>query len=149
MITSQWSEWRRADAYRIFERNGPPPSLTLVVKRRDSMAKTLTICSWLLVVLGVSMTAWLCPHPLAFVPYALFAFAILAARRVAVYATILVLTLFSVCVGFWFFWDAAFVHLSTLNLIPLEVAVVESLIAGTTWLVVRRIEGVTHEPGAA
>jgi hypothetical protein len=52
-------------------------------------------------------------------------------------------------VGFWYFWDAAFVHLSTMNLIPLEVVIAESLVAGATWLVVRRVERVRDETHAA
>ncbi len=108
------------------------------------MAITLTVCSWLLVVLGTATTAWLYPHPVAFLPYVLFPFAIISARRVGTQAVVLLLVLGSVCVGFWFFWDAAFVRLSTLNLIPFEIAIVESLVAGTTWLAVYRIERVTR-----
>ena len=106
------------------------------------MAKTLTICSWLLVALGIAMTAWLWSYPLAFVPYLLRPFAIVAARRATTRAAVLVLTLCSVCFGFWYFWDAAHVHLSTMNFIPLEVVIVESLVAGATWLVVHRVERV-------
>src|SRR5439155_25907161 len=108
------------------------------------MAITFRVCSWLLVVFGIGITAWLYPHPVAFLPYVLLPFAIRAARRVSTRAVVLALTLASVCVGFWFFWDAAFVHLSTLNLIPFEIVVVESLLAGATWLVVHRIERGTH-----
>jgi uncharacterized membrane protein len=104
------------------------------------MAITFRICSWLLVSFGVGMTAWLYPHPVAFVPYVLLPFAIREARHIVTRAVVLTLILAFVCVGFWFFWDAAFVHLSTLNLIPFEVGVIESLVAGATWLVVRRIE---------
>jgi hypothetical protein len=109
------------------------------------MAKTLKTCSWLLAVLGVGITIWLFPNPLALAPYAVFMFPINAARRLVVRVIILVLTLLSVAVGFWFYWDAAFVHVSTLNLIPFEVAVVESLVAGMAWFVVHRIEKVTDE----
>jgi hypothetical protein len=112
------------------------------------MAKTFTICSWLLALLGVSMTAWLYPHLLAFVPYILFIFAIRGACRIAVKAVVLILTLLLVCVGFWVLWDAAFVHLSTMNFMPFEVAVVQSVVAGITWLVVRRVERAKHEPSA-
>lgn len=75
------------------------------------MAITFTVCSWVLVALGVAMTAWLYPHPLAFLPYVFFPFAIVAARRVGARAVVLLLTLLSVSVAFWFFWDAAFIHL--------------------------------------
>src|SRR5437763_512319 len=104
------------------------------------MARTFTACSWLLVALGVSMSVGL--FPLGFIPYVLFVFAIRSARRGTVRATVLLLILLSVCVGFWCFWDAAFIHLSTLNLIPLEVVVLESLLAGGTWFVVRNVEKV-------
>jgi hypothetical protein len=93
--------------------------------------------------IGVLMS--ICLFPPGLVPYVLFAFAIRAARRVLVRVTVLLLILLSVCVGFWCFWDAAFIHLSTLNLIPLEVAVVESLLAGGTWLVVRNVEKIRNE----
>ena len=109
------------------------------------MAITFTVCSSLLVAIGIGMTAWLYPHPVAFAPYVLLSFAIIVARHTAARGVILAITLASVCVGFWFFWDATFVHLSTLNLIPFEIAVVESLVAGATWLVVHRIERVTRE----
>src|SRR5438132_747173 len=112
------------------------------------MATTFTVCSWLLVALGVGVTAWLYPNPFGFVPYFLLALAIGSTRRFGTRAVVLVLTLASVCVGFWYFWDAAFIHLSTLNFLPFEVVVLESLIAGATWLVVRRIESVKHETNA-
>ena len=112
------------------------------------MAITLTICSWLLVALGIAMTAWLYPHPLAFLPYLFFPFAIISARRVGTRAVVLALTLLAACVAFWFFWDAS-VRPSTLNLLPLEIVIVESLVAGATWLVVRRIERATHAHNAA
>ena len=117
--------------------------------RFTQMAKTFTICSWLLVALGVAMTAWLCPAVWEFVPYMLLPLAIRAARRVTTRAVVLFLTLFSVCIGFSADWDAAFIHLSTLNLMPFEVAIVESLVIGATWLVVRRIERVPHDTKAA
>src|SRR5580765_743722 len=112
------------------------------------MSETFTICSWVLVAIGIAMTAWLCPRAWAFVPYMLLPFAIRAARRFTTRSVVLLVTLLSVCIGFWFHWDAAFIHLSTLNLIPFEVVVVESLVAIATWLVVRRVERVTHDQNA-
>lgn len=103
------------------------------------MGITLTICSWLLVALGIAMTGWLYPHPWAFLSYLLFPFAIISARRVSIRAVVLVLTLLAVCVAFWVFWDAL-VRPSTLNRIPFEIVMAESLVAGATWLVVRRIK---------
>jgi hypothetical protein len=113
------------------------------------MATTLTICSWLLAALGAGVTVWLCPHPLMFLPYIFLGLAIRAACRLATRAFVLVLTLASASVGFWYCWDAAFVHRSTLNLTPLVVVVVETLVAGVTWLVVRRRERVIHAHNAA
>jgi len=104
------------------------------------MATTFTICSWFLVVLGVGVTAWLYPNPVGFVPYLALAFAVMSARRVGTRAVVLLLTLGSVCVGFWYFWDADFIHLSTLNFMPFEVAVVESLVAWALWFAIRRVE---------
>jgi hypothetical protein len=105
---------------------------------------TLTICSWLLLALGIAMTTWLFPHPVAFIPYFCLLLAIIAARRLVTKAIVLLLTLSSVGVGFWYYWDAARIHLSTLNFTPLEVAIIESLVAGIAYSVVCRIEKVKH-----
>ena len=117
------------------------------------MAKTLTTCSWLLAALGALVTLRYFPYasswlPLGLLPYVLFVLTAWSARRLTTRAVVLILTLSSVCVGFWFFWDAL-VRPSTLNLVPLEVVIVESLVAGATWLVVRRIERATHAHNAA
>jgi hypothetical protein len=117
--------------------------------RFTRMATTLTVCSWLLAALGAGVTVWLCPHPLMFLPYVFLGLGIRAARRIATRAFVLILTLASASVGFWYCWDAAFIHLSTLNLTPLVVVVVEAVVAGATWLVVRRIEKDTHAHNAA
>lgn len=108
------------------------------------MAKTLTTCSWLVAGLGTVVTLLYFPGgsgwwPLASLPYVWFVLAARSARRLATRAAVLVLTLSSVCLGFWIFWDAR-IHPSTLNLNPLAVVIAESLVAGATWLVVRRIE---------
>jgi len=113
------------------------------------MAKTLTICSWLLLALGIGLSGWLYPHPLIFVPYVVLSFVIRTARRLTTRVCVLVFTLISVCVSFLFCWDAAFIHLSTLNSTPLVVAIVEALVAGAMCLVVRRVERVTHAHNAA
>ena len=116
------------------------------------MAKTLTICSWLLAAIGEVVTLLYFPFasswvPLGLLPYVLFVLAAWSARRLTTRAVVLILTLLSVCVGFWFFWDAL-VRPSTLNLVPLEVVIVESLVAGATWLAVRYIERATHAHSA-
>jgi len=111
------------------------------------MAITLTICSWSVLALGLAMTAWLYPHPMAFLPYLFFTFAIISTRRVSTRAVVLILILVAVCVAFCFFWDAK-VRPSTFK--PLiELVIVESLVAGATWLVVRRIDQARHAHNAA
>src|SRR2546428_12144897 len=96
-----------------------------------------------------SPTSIRCISTRALLPYVLFSLATSSARRLATRAVVLILTLSSVCIAFWFFSDVAHVHLSTLNVIPLEIVVVESLAAGATWLIVRRIERVAHAQNAA
>ncbi len=117
------------------------------------MAKTLTTCSWLLAVVGVLITLRYFPYAsswllLGLLPYVFLVLATQSARRLAARAVVLILTLASVCFGFWFFWDAL-VRPSTLNLVPLEVVIVESLVAGATWLVVRHVEQPTHAHNSA
>lgn len=117
------------------------------------MAKTLTICSWLIVALGALVTLRYFPYasswlPLGLLPYVFFVLAVRSALRRSTRAVVLILILSSVCIGFWIFWDAL-VRPSTMNLIPLEIVIVESLVAGATWLVVRRIERTTHAHNAA
>ena len=68
---------------------------------------------------------------LGLLPYVLFVLAAWSARRLTTCAVVLILTLSSICVGFWFFRDAL-VRPSTLNLAPLDIVIVESLVAGAT-----------------
>ena len=104
------------------------------------MAKTFTICSWSLLALGTGVNFWLYQNPVILLPYLLLAFVIRAARHLTTRVLVLMFTLISVCVSFWFCWDAAFVHRSTLNFEPRDVAFVQGLLAGVLWLVVRRVE---------
>jgi len=108
------------------------------------MAKTLTICSYLLATLGALVTLGYFPYvssllPLGLLPYAFFILATRSARRLITLAAVLILTLLSVCVGFWFFWDALVLP-STMALLPLDIVIAESLSAAATWLVVRRVD---------
>jgi len=114
------------------------------------MAKTLIICSWSLLALGVVMTGYfilpcttkelssLLVTALNFVPFILVLGAIRAAKSVGRRAAVLVATLFVVGFGFSVYFDRSFIHLSTLDFSPIEVPLVQSLVAGATWLGVRR-----------
>jgi hypothetical protein len=104
------------------------------------MANTLTICSYSLLALGLAVAAWLYPHPLMFAPYLILPFAIHTARRLIVRWLVLAYSLILVSVGFWFCWDVTFVHVSTLNLMPLNVAMVEAVVTGAICFVVRRVD---------
>ena len=110
------------------------------------MAKTFTICSWSLLALGIGVNLWLYPNVLVLAPYLLLPFVIRAAHHLTTRLIVLLFTLVSACVSFWFCWNAAFVHRSTLNSAPLDVALAEAFLAGMLWLVVRRVEWVSHAP---
>lgn len=109
------------------------------------MARTLTICSYSLAALGVLITFYFDSSPFAIglLPYLFFAFAARSARRPTTRAVVLILTVSSLCLGFWTFHDAL-VRPSTLNALPFDIVVVESFSAGATWLIVRRIERATR-----
>jgi hypothetical protein len=117
------------------------------------MAKTFSTCSWLLAALGVAVTlayfpyvaAWL---PLGFLPYALLLGAARSARRPSLRAAVLGLMLATVCTTFWVYWDAI-LRPSTLNLMPLDVLILESLVGGVAWAAVRRSERARDLAGAA
>jgi hypothetical protein len=114
------------------------------------MAKTLTICSWSLLALGVLMTgyfmlprttmelSWLLVTAWTFVPFILVLCAIRAADSVGRHAVVLVATLFVVGFGFSVYFDRTFIHRSTLDFSPIEVPLVQSLLTGVTWIGVRR-----------
>lgn len=104
------------------------------------MRTTLTFCSWGLWALGIVVAALLYPVAVAFIPYLLLPYALIAAHRTTTRAVVLVLTLVLVCVAFWYYWDAAFIRISTMNLIPFEIAVIESLTAALASVIVYRIE---------
>lgn len=108
------------------------------------MTKTLPICTSFLAVLGVLVTlvcfpdtkSWL---PLGVLTYVFYFLAAWSADRLATRAVVLALTLSSVCVAFWCFWEA---RLSPwrMSLIPQMVVMIEYLVAGAVWFVIRRIE---------
>ena len=108
------------------------------------MSKTFTTCSYLLAALGVALTLAYFPYapswlPLGFLPYALLVGAAWSARRLRICGLVLAFMLASVCVSFWVFWDAI-LYPSTLNLMPLDVLIVESLVGGAVWISVSRSE---------
>jgi hypothetical protein len=114
------------------------------------MVKTLTICSWSILALGVLMTgyfilprttmelSWLLATAWTLVPFIFVFCAIKAGGSVGRRAIVLVATLFVVGFGFAVYFDRTFIHLSTLDFSPIEVPLVQSLIAGVTWIGVRR-----------
>jgi len=61
-------------------------------------------------------------------------FAIGAATGLAARAVVLCVVLATVCIGFWYCFDATYVHLSTMNFMPEFIACVQSLVAGATLL---------------
>jgi hypothetical protein len=113
------------------------------------MSKTITFCSWSLVVVGVAMTSYFyLPSNFinlsttlvvvwTFVPYLLFCFAICAARSSIARAVVLATLLFSVGYGFEVYFDSRFIHISTIDFSPIVIPFVQSLIAGVSWLGVR------------
>ncbi len=120
------------------------------------MKMTLTVCSSLLALLGVLVGVFVFPDSGAWLPlivftYAFFFHAAWLARRLLLQAVVLIVTLASVCVAFWCFWEA---RLSPwhMSIAPLVVIMVEYLAAGTVWSITRRfVSGSTKGPnqGAA
>jgi hypothetical protein len=110
------------------------------------MGKTISVCSWLLIALGLAVCGWLGPHPLTFLPFILLALAARKAQGILACVWVLLLTLASVCASFYFLWDAKFIHWSTLNLWPIQAAIVESVAALITWFAVRHPKKTTIEP---
>lgn len=104
------------------------------------MSKTLTSISWALVVLGVGLSAWLCPDFIVFFPYIFLALAISDARAVSCRAWVLAVTLVYLLLQFEASWEGKFVHPTTLDAIPDVIGLGGTLIAAFTGIIVRRIE---------
>ncbi len=104
------------------------------------MSMTLATCTSFLILLGCSLCAWLCGHPLVFVPYLFLVLALVSARGLGCRAIVLVLALLTVVTGFGVFWDAEFVHGSTLNVLPDLTVLVQSILACSTWLAITVVE---------
>jgi hypothetical protein len=107
-----------------------------------TMKMTLTVCSSLLALLGVLVGLFVFPDSEAWLPlivftYAFFFHAAWLARPLLLQAVVLIVTLTSVCVAFWCFWEA---RLSPwhMSIAPLVVIMVEYLAAGTVWFIARR-----------
>ena len=111
------------------------------------MTRTLTACSSLLAAFGVLVTllcfsdakSWL---PLGVLTYVFYALAAWSAARLATQAIVLTLTLSSGCIGFWCFWEARLSPWNT-SLMPSMVVMIEYLVAGTVWFVIRRLDRTT------
>jgi hypothetical protein len=108
------------------------------------MTRSLAICSSFLAMLGVLVTLLCFPDakswlPLGVLTYIFYFLAVWSASRLATRAVVLALTLVSLCVAFWCFWEARLSPWRT-SLIPQVVVMMEYLVAGAVWLVIRRIE---------
>jgi hypothetical protein len=95
-------------------------------------------CSWLVIVLGVAVTAWSFPVLWAFLPYLFFAFANAAARQIRLQARVLALGLFSLCLSIGWFWHAAHVNYDGLYFRLIAVVIGQSCLAAITWRFVLR-----------
>jgi len=125
-------------------------SVSLNVSQVTTMPKTLRLCSWLLPALGLGMTgyfylaaifndlAWFFVVIWTFFAYVLFSLAIPAAYSCTRRTVVLVALLFSVCFAFTTYFDVRFVRFTTLDFSPIEVPFVQSLVAASTWIAVRR-----------
>jgi hypothetical protein len=91
------------------------------------MNRTLRICFWVLLLLGVYMTVFMNLHamdsvlhpgillPLALLPYLVLALIARYTRTIATLAIALATALTTLCVGFWIYCDGLFVRYTTLN----------------------------------
>lgn len=104
------------------------------------MSKTLAFCAWLLVVFGFCMSLWLCGHPWALLPYGLILLSAVAARALACRVVICGLALLFVVTGFSVLFDARFIHLSTLNLLPDAMILVQSALGATACVAITVVE---------
>ena len=104
------------------------------------MAKTLTIISWALVVLGVGLSAWLCPDFIVFFPYIFLALAIRGARAVTSRAGVLAVILLYLLVQFDASWEGRFIYPTTLDGTPDLIGLGGTLVAAFTDIYVRRVE---------
>ncbi len=72
------------------------------------------------------------------VPFYLLVQAIQIAHEKIVVAVVLLAALFVVGFGFWVYFNATHVHISTLDLSPIYVPLVQALVATGVWFGVRR-----------
>src|SRR5262245_5975304 len=98
------------------------------------MNRTLRICFWVLLLLGVCMTFFMNLHamdsvmipvillPLALLPYRVLALIARCTRTIATLAIALITALLTLGGGFWIYYDGLFVRYTTLNA-PLSIEV--------------------------
>ncbi|MCX6902032.1 MAG: hypothetical protein NTW03_00855 [Verrucomicrobia bacterium] len=116
------------------------------------MAKTLMICSCSLITIGVFMTSsffvighwrlpdsftdvrWLLFTAWVLLPYFLLSLGARAACGCAARAVTVAAILSVISIGFSSYWDRAFVNLTSIDSSPLEVPLVQSVLATATWL---------------
>jgi hypothetical protein len=114
------------------------------------MNRSLRICCWVIVTLAVSMTIFMNLHardsvihpgillPVALLPYVVLAFAIRRSRTPATLVCTLGAALITLAIGFLFYYDGLFVHLSTLNAgLFITIPLMQPVPALTGWAVVR------------
>lgn len=94
------------------------------------MLATLKISAWTTMLVGLVASSLLAPHPVVLLPYPLFFFVFRLAQSLGDWGLSLFVTV--LCVGWnvWVCLDARYIHLSTLNLNPLLVALIETALAG-------------------
>jgi hypothetical protein len=111
------------------------------------MRANLKFPCWLVLAIGIMMTVYFAKNmrsswlfvlgPWALLPYLVLFFSLRRARSLAASAVVLVAALGVVCYGFWVYFDRTFVHVSSIELSPIEVPF-EQLLAGiASWVIVR------------
>lgn len=109
-----------------------------------SVTQTLRASAWVIMLFGLTASSLAAPHPIVLLPYPLFFFVFRLAKTTGDWWTSLLVTV--VCIG----WnvreciDARYIRVSTLNVEPLLVAVVQTVLVGALlgqlWLAGKRRE---------
>lgn len=106
------------------------------------MTSTLRASPWVVMLFGLAASSLAAPHPIVLLPYPLFFFVFRLAQTTGDWWAALLVTV--VCVG----WnvreciDARYIHVSTLSVDPLLVALVQTALVGALfgelWLAGKR-----------